>query len=397
MRSRSALASLLLLPAGLLAQSRPQLSDSAGVPVVTNPVPGAGSPRLRLSAEPRLSVGVVEGAPAYQLFRASGGTVLADGSVLVVDGGTQEARVFDRAGKHLRTIGKKGQGPGEFTGISLVGVLPGDSIVLADRPGKRIAVFTREGILARTLAAPEALGIFFDTYGLLADGSISIAGRSIPAPSAPAVVRRPLAVSWLSLRDGSLRPFGEFPGAEIFQVGMTTGPLVFGRGIHAAARGDRIAVGNDDAYSIRLYDGSGRIRLVVREPRGAVKVSAGEWEEAVPPGFRDGSAANSPFKKVYDEQPHLPTRPSWGGWCSPTCLRLDQAGNLWVQEFAANAFGERQAWHAFDRQGKFLGQLDLPPRSFLLDVGADWVLLNQKDEMDVERVMLFGLEGAAGR
>src|SRR5262245_28522108 len=109
-RPAAALTALVLLvPSLLVAQAAPQISDSAGVRVVTNPVPGANAPVFRLSARPRVSIGVVEGSPEYQIFQASRGTVLSDGSILVVNGGTQQARIYDKAGKYLRSVGKKGQ------------------------------------------------------------------------------------------------------------------------------------------------------------------------------------------------------------------------------------------------------------------------------------------------
>src|SRR5688500_16683144 len=126
MRTLRTLAIAMVLGTGsAAAQVAPQITDSAGVRVVVNPGPRANGPTFRLSAQPRASIGQVEGAPEYQLFQVNAGTVLGGGTSAIVNGGKQEFRLYDRTGKYLRSGGRKGAGPGEFAGISLVGVLTG--------------------------------------------------------------------------------------------------------------------------------------------------------------------------------------------------------------------------------------------------------------------------------
>src|SRR5690606_18027452 len=68
--------------------------------------------RWRLVEEARIGRADGEGADVFGAI----GSVVEDplGRVWIVDRMAAELRVFDRNGTHVRTIGRKGSGPGEF-------------------------------------------------------------------------------------------------------------------------------------------------------------------------------------------------------------------------------------------------------------------------------------------
>jgi len=100
-----------------------QLLDSAGVRIVENHRPAWEEGRgWTIGAEPLLRLGVVEGDPALQFEGVTGLARLDDGTVIVADGGAQEVRFFDSMGSPLTVIGGKGEGPGEFSGLSGLGM-----------------------------------------------------------------------------------------------------------------------------------------------------------------------------------------------------------------------------------------------------------------------------------
>ncbi len=119
--------------------------DSAGVSIAENrgvAPPGGGG--WAISAEPTLTIGAVEGDDAYIFSRVWGATRLADGRIAVADNGVPDIRVFDPAGRHLRTFGARGDGPGEFNSPVLMGTLPGDTLVVVDRMLRRLYLFDPE-------------------------------------------------------------------------------------------------------------------------------------------------------------------------------------------------------------------------------------------------------------
>ena len=107
--------------------------DSAGIRIVENARPPDGS-RLgwRIGPQPEVSIGEVMGDEPHLLTGASDATRLSDGRIVVVNRFTREPRVFDEAGIHLETWGGTGEGPGEFTPLTISHTAPlaGDSVIV---------------------------------------------------------------------------------------------------------------------------------------------------------------------------------------------------------------------------------------------------------------------------
>lgn len=377
-------------PAGSVAE----IQDSAGVRVIVNPAPDTTA-AFRLSDEPLAVIGLVEGAPEYQLFRVTSGTRLSDGTIVLMNGGTQELRFYDAAGTHLRTAGRAGEGPGEFgESARLVGAFAADSLMISDGRLSRFSVFTAGGEFVRSYPAASELGFAWETQGMAGSGRVLVAPLPLPdLQSPPGVERRTRSLLWVE-PDGTVSPFGEFPGEEISRTRSATAGVVFGRGLEIEARGGRIAVGNTDAYSVRMYGPTGEPVQVVRQVRDPVPVQPGDFERALPEPFRPGAPPGQSrmaqnIRPAIEQMPRLTTLPAFMD------VRLDGAGTLWVADYRVGWLATPLVWSAFAPDGTYLGRLDVPDRFTVLDIGTDWILARTVDELDVERVVLYGLERPA--
>jgi len=87
----------------------------------------------------------ITGDSAGSLSLPTDVTVGIDGQIYVVDGGNNRLLIFNRRGKHMRTIGRRGTGQAEFS--NPVGVCTDNRgrVYIADKDNKRIQVFTAEG------------------------------------------------------------------------------------------------------------------------------------------------------------------------------------------------------------------------------------------------------------
>lgn len=97
----------------------------------------------------------------------------------VISGATRQetehrVEVFALSGKHLRTLGKRGDQPGEFNFPSAVAVAPDGSLYVADMLNFRVQKFDREGTLVSMFGEngtgkmgvfDKLKGIGFDTFG----------------------------------------------------------------------------------------------------------------------------------------------------------------------------------------------------------------------------------------
>jgi hypothetical protein len=89
-----------------------------------------------------------QGTGNYTMNRVSRMLVDARGKIHVVLIREMSVRVFDSLGAYVRTIGKRGQGPGEFTRMDGMG-FRGDSLWIASAAGKKVSLFAPDGSLAR--------------------------------------------------------------------------------------------------------------------------------------------------------------------------------------------------------------------------------------------------------
>ncbi|MYA64676.1 MAG: hypothetical protein F4139_02015 [Gemmatimonadetes bacterium] len=138
-------------PGARLPQSG--VRDSTGIMIAENPRPGADT-RLgwTVSAEPLVSIGTAGGESAFQLHRVADATRLADGRIVVANGGSLELLVFDAEGGHLDSWGGEGEGPGEFQELNRVRPWRGDSLIAADPRQGRVSIFDSRGRHGRTIA-----------------------------------------------------------------------------------------------------------------------------------------------------------------------------------------------------------------------------------------------------
>ncbi len=75
--------------------------------------------------------------------------------IYVVDAGSCRVLVFDGAGRFLRAVGRKGQGPGEFASPTGLGLTEDGGFAVADRDNNRIQFFGPDGLFKRSIAVKE--------------------------------------------------------------------------------------------------------------------------------------------------------------------------------------------------------------------------------------------------
>ena len=80
----------------------------------------------------------------------TGVTRLVGGEVVVLEGSLSELRFFSEDGEHIRTIGGRGEGPGEFgRAVSFIR-LAGDSLLVRDNRKSSLVLFAPGGQYVRS-------------------------------------------------------------------------------------------------------------------------------------------------------------------------------------------------------------------------------------------------------
>ena len=344
-----------------------------------------------MAAEPRVDIGVLEGAEPYQLSQVSGAVRLSDGRIVVANGGSDELRYFDSAGAFLTSAGRKGSGPGEFEMLGSLFALPGDTVAAYDVRLRRISLFAPDGAFARSLTitfpagAPSPIGQFRDGSWLCNRGFVffpSGTETQLIRDTVPLLVFEPTG----ALRDS----IGRFPGPELYIVGQGRsrrgGSLPFGTNTAAAAAGDRFYAGHTARYEITRYTQSGTPEEIVRLAWTPIPITGDDLARYKAERLAHVSAGSrESFERAYRDMPFPSTFPAF------VSLEVDASGNLWV--LAASRPGDdRRRWTVFSPDGVALGVVETPPGLSVREVGRDYVLGTWRDDLDVEHVRLHALQ-----
>ena len=129
--------------------------------LVLSALPAQSQPSWRYTEELRIGS---EDDDAKGFSDIRGILVVRNGNIWVIEGSLQEIRVFDPAGKHLKTIGRNGKGPGEFTYADGLATAPDGTIWVHDPKNARFSIFDQEGKFVRQQLAPAG-GYSYTWFG----------------------------------------------------------------------------------------------------------------------------------------------------------------------------------------------------------------------------------------
>lgn len=364
-------------------------TDSAGIRIVTNLEPPDTAP-LRLVED--LSIGVVEGDEAYMFTAISAIAVTPADTIYVLDGDAFQIKVYDTSGKHVRTFGREGDGPGEFRSPSLLTLL-GDTLVVYDWRARRLSCFTLGGTLLRT--AQMEVPTFASGIAALDDSTIVLqtdAGYSMP----PRPERE--GKTWLlhvaldgRILDTLLVTAGvdQVPHRTESMLNVLPAPFPRGPRWDVAPPGRVVAYGRGETYEIGMYayppirgDSIGTLRMLVRNTTPAGPVTDDDMA-AYRSEWLDGDDVTPEQRRMYEATIAQATIPDT--WQAFDRLRFDARARLWVRRPPRRA-DSLALWDVYHRNGRWIATYALPKSLRVRWITADAVYGNMRDELDVQYV-----------
>jgi hypothetical protein len=417
--------------------------DSAGVLLIRNGREGP-VPRELLIPREVYRVGVVMGDPEQELWSINDIVVDEQGNRFVGSGRSGWIRVYDANGKLVREFGRHGEGPGDLLSVWNL-FFTGDTLVLVDTELRRTTLFTKEGIVIDTWNGlrrnnallwpadhgPEGWVAYLQVYlGPGQEERVDPRTGRMTVLTTP-VQPRPLVPRTLHEWKDSL--FRYFPnrdsvGERILE--MRHHPLYktreeeFGRSpmfTHQAWSGfdgaGNYYVTRPTGYRVDVFDARGRhVRGITRDYR-ATPITPATVEELKQRARKVLESAQprltgERIRRILgfvDRRAEIPLPPFY-----PPLGRIAVAedGSIWVQRMDAVSPVENSLlqtvrlypgtdlppppptfWDLFDPDGRFLGQVELPPRFRPMHVrGAD-VTGVQRDSLDIEYVVTYRIGG----
>lgn len=345
---------------------------------------------------PTVQIGVEGGDRAYELSRVKRAVRLRDSSIVLAHNSSHSLRFFDPSGQFLFDAGGDGEGPGEFRHLDHLWILPGDTLVVADNSIHRIVYYSAQGqylkqvtldLSAETQHLPMPFAPFpgggflayhgergsgFQDAGKLIEGNLIITRFSPQGSLVQEIARLPLPDSY-GLLVGNSIDFPEVPFAGAWPSVMP-GP-------------DCVFMGTGKEALVEVVDSSGthdRNLRWTRYGRAVTSEVVAQYKSEYRRFFDSDDKANI-YARYLDEIGFPDRMPVY------EAILVDEGGNLWVREYAPFWEFSDGDWQVFNPDGEWLGTVSAPPRVRIDQVGDDFVVGVQYDELNVERVHLYHL------
>ena len=283
-----------------------------------------------------LRIGSEDGPSEYIFTDIRGIAVNDDENIYVGDYRESHIKVFDKKGKFIQTIGKRGQGPGEIARINFIQITGNNDLMVFDQTSRRIHHYSQDGEFLRAIPIKHPfISLRFDTkeyfYGKV----------SVNSPKNRTIE--------LIKTDSDFTKIDTIAKVPITLIGQPM--LIFDQEIYFQMRYDRCLVyGNSEDYEITIKSPDGRILKRISKAYKPVPITRSdkkrirkETRKEVGPDEKVNFTAHFPafWSFTIDDQGRIFVR---------TCSEADWTGYLDKWPERANTYD------IFDPEGKFIGK-----------------------------------------
>jgi hypothetical protein len=312
-----------------------------GVRTVMNPdYPRDGRILYRMSDT--ITYGDEAGPEEGILFLAYDIRVDTVGNAYVIDSEDIAIKVYDVNGDWIRNIGRRGQGPGEYTTIFDYDVTEEGLIFLLDTPQRRVSILRSDGTFHSSfvieeycvhLRVSETGHVFFQQH------------VSMPNPGSAVIKIMDMSLKRTDFKGENLKEYGTFPHQKVVWRSRKTRR---GTGIQPHSSRDDYTTVWIPAKDGRLYMGYSRDYIITVMDRNGK------------PLFRFGRE----FAKIKNPEysPDL-AHPEYYPAFYSRYLFFDDAGNLWLKQYTKEKEPEH-IYDVFSPDGFYIQQAIVPERIF---------------------------------
>lgn len=220
----------------------------------------------QLDSVPLMSVGDSEADPLFEVT----GIVITDSHVVIAQESEGTLRFYDRSGSLEKTVGGRGEGPGEYGDLDWMR-RSGEHLFAYDRYGRAVSRYSLDGRLlgSAALSPPEEYLTGLSALGVFSDGSVLADVWPLHWPTEPAVEQVTVTLLLFAEEGGFEHRLLDMAGPEVWYepvatTGMRQMLRLFGRITHAAVVDSLFVVLENDSYDIPVYGPDGVVRDTLR-------------------------------------------------------------------------------------------------------------------------------------
>jgi len=352
------------------------IEEENGVTVIKNqkePLYG----EIKFELEEDLSIGSEEDEN-YFFYRAWHMAVDKKGNIYVVDRSNTRIQVFDKEGQYLRTIGRKGQGPGEFHSPQNVFVNDQNGEIYVP-DFRSIKVFTSNGDYLRTIP----LESYNRSYCISSGGAIigDVSKLTFDENNIIKTRKHFASLRFINSTDGSETAIASYPDqlSKIIEGRVAGFHHGYEHRFQMCAIGPQTFVyGYSSNYELNIIDSTGKILFKIQKESPLLPISKKE-KDAVREKFRDSPIKNVNNIPFPDHKPHYGRILSDGDW-------------IFVMQYKSPQ-DQREVWpvDVFDKQGYYMYKSTLPVQPQIIKNGFVY-LIDSSDESGNVRVKRYAIK-----
>ena len=398
-----AVSCLVLCAACLDEPLNPEATGGATAADLFAPWPGDES--FRIAAEPSLVVGLDESLP---LDGSIGAVFFGDG-IAIANRLSREVLILDAAGGLVSRQGRRGEGPGEYTNLSIA--RHADGLIAWDSNQFRLTLLGASGGYVGDTNVRRR-GEWVTMVGAFGNSVLlEISEMGFPGSGAvgPMEIRQPVGYEIVRLSDGEVVFEGTRPGEEewVAREALSDGgqrhgglPVIFGRTAVSAVTDRYAYLATTDSIAITRYDDAGTAaERSFEQPRESAEEA---WVRFVRDTLRANFESTEPGQLVVGGRnfllsiaefhlrllEDLPARPTLPGFSD---MKGGADGLLWIREYP-DPLQDHVVWVGFSEAWERRKRLAMPVSLHVLDISDDQVLVRAKGALDQTLIEVYTIE-----